>query len=206
MTLRASPILLTFAALSLAACGSPEEPASAPPADAAAGAAASSDQAAAPATFDLSAVPVSTATLAPYPYLAVPAGYRAEDSGDIRGALFPIWLGSGFQTVEGDVHWTRIGTELGQTLSRTQVQRGFDDAVAAAGGVRIASGDIPQSAYTALPEAMRLELLSALGDLGNSPATTYVIRRADRTIWVHAVVSIEVAYLSIIDAPPTPTA
>ena len=205
MTLHVRTILLSVVALSLAACGNPEEPAAAPSADATAGAQPPAE-APAPATFDLSAVPVSTAPLAPYPYLGAPEGYRVEASGDLRGADFPIWLGGGFQTVEGDVHWTRIGTEPGQTLSRAQVQRAFDAAVAAAGGVRIASGQIPQTAYAGLPEVMRQQLLDALGDVGNSPATTYVIRRADRTIWVHAVVSIEVAYLSIIDAPPAPSA
>lgn len=203
MSLYGRPILLTLAALSLASCGKPEEPASAPSAREAAASTANS----APApTFDLAAVPVSTAPLAPYPYLAAPAGYRAEASGDLRGTVFPIWQGGAFQTVEGDVHWTRIGAEPGQTLSRLQVQRAFDDAVSDAGGVRVASGQVPESAYAALPDAMRQELLDALGDLGNSPVTTYVIRRADRTIWVHAVVSIEVAYLSIIDAPPAPSA
>lgn len=203
MTSIARPILLTVAALSLAACGNPREPASAPPAPEAATPA---PDAAPNPPFNLTAVPVSTAPLPPYPYLTAPAGYRIEASGDLRGTEFPIWQGAAFRTVEGDLHWTRIGAEPGQTLSRPQVQRAFDQAVAAAGGVRIASGQIPQSAYMDLPEATRQGLLDALGDIGNSPATTYVIRRADRTIWVHAVVSIEVAYLSIIDAPPAPSA
>lgn len=188
---------LSFAAVSLAACGRPE-PQQAP----AAPEEASTAPSAAQATFDLSGVPVSTASLTSSPYFAAPAGYRVEAQGDIQKTRFPIWLGSGFQTVDGDVHWMRISAESGKTLSRTEVQSAFDTMVHDAGGVMIASGRIPESASRTLPEALRQELLDALGDYTNSPTTTYVIRRADKTIWVHAVVSIEVAYLSTVDAPP----
>jgi len=197
MSFRLSPMLVAVAALSVAACGQPEA-AKAPEAPAAA---VTPEAPVAPATFDLAAVPVSTAPLGASPYFSAPAGYRAEDLGVIPATAFPIWLGGGFQTVEGDVHWTRIGAEPGRTLSRLEVARSVEAMVAAAGGVKIASDQVPGSAYSALPEAQRTELLSALGDVTNSPTTTYVIRRADKTIWVHSVVSIEVAYLSVVDGP-----
>lgn len=186
-------------ALSLAACGrseTAEAPAAAPVATTAPTAPAT------PAAFDLSAVPVSTAAMAPSPYFTAPAGYRIEDQGAIQKTEFPIWLGSGFQTVSGDVHWMRIGAESGKTLSRVEVSRAFDAMVEAAGGVKVVSGQVPEAAAMAVPQATRQELLSALGDNTNSPTTTYIIRRADKTIWVHAVVSIEVAYLSVVDAAP----
>lgn len=186
-------------ALSLAACGrseTAEAPAVAPAATTAPAAQTT------PATFDLSGVPVSTAAMAPSPYFTAPAGYRVEDQGTIQKTEFPIWLGSGFQTVEGDAHWMRIGAEDGKTLSRVDVSRAFDAMVAAAGGVKIASGQVPNAAVSALPEAMRQELLDAMGDNTNSPTTTYVIRRDDKTLWVHAVVSIEVAYLSVVETAP----
>lgn len=196
MSLRQNPVVLALAALSLTACGQPEaakapatEPTTATPE-------------AAPATFDLSAVPVSTAPLGASPYFTVPAGYRAEATGVIQATRFPIWTGAGFQTVEGDVHWTRIGETPGKTLSRLEVERAIEAQVLAAGGVRVASGQVPEAVVAALPEATRTELLDALGDNTNSPTTTYVIRRADKTIWVNAVVSIEVAYLSVVDSAP----
>ncbi|WP_428148973.1 hypothetical protein [Brevundimonas sp.] len=192
--------LTGIVALSLSACGEPA------PADKTAGEAAATSATApaeaANADFDLASVPLSTADLAPSPYFAAPAGYRAEESGDIRATQFPIWLGDRFQIVEGDVHWTRIGAEDGKTLSRTEVERAVETAVLAAGGVKVGSGQVPESAASALPETMRQELLSALGDNTNSPTTDYVIRRADKTIWVHSVVSIEVAHLTVVDAPP----
>ena len=197
MSFRLSPMLVAVSALSVAACGQPEA-AKAPEAPAAA---VTPETPVAPAAFDLAAVPVSTAPLGASPYFSAPAGYRVEESGAIPATAFPIWLGGGFQTVEGDVHWTRIGAEPGRTLSRLEVARSVDAMVAAAGGVKIASGQVPGSAYGALPEAQRTELLNAFGDVTNSPTTTYVIRRADKTIWVHSVVSIEVAYLSVVDAP-----
>lgn len=120
----------------------------------------------------------------------------------IPGTTFPIWLGGSFQMVQGDVHWMRWGAEPGKTLSREDVAGATDAMVTAAGGVKIVSGQISETAYRGLTEAKRTELLSAFGDVTNSPTTTYVIRRADKTIWVHSVVSIEVAYLSVIDAPP----
>ncbi|NBW08871.1 MAG: hypothetical protein EBR82_12685 [Caulobacteraceae bacterium] len=200
MSFRLKPALALAAAslavLALAACGRSDT------AEAPAGPDTKATTAAAPASFDLSGVPVSTAPLAAPPYFTAPAGYRVEAEGALQKTRFPIWLGSGFQTVDGDVHWMRIAAESGKTLSRTEVQAAFDGMVRDAGGVMIASGRIPRSAADAVPEEMRQDLLDALGDFTNSPTTTWVIRRADKTIWVHAVVSIEVAYLSTVDAPP----
>lgn len=199
MSRHCSPVVLALAALSLAACGQPEAE-KAPAVEAST--ATTPEAPVAPAAFDLSVVPVSTAPLGAAPYFTVPAGYRTEATGVIQATAFPVWTGSGFQTVEGDVHWTRIGEEPGKTLSRLEVARAIEAQVTAAGGVQVASGQVPESAVAALPELTRTELLDALGDNTNSPTTTYVIRRADKTLWVNSVVSIEVAYLSVVESAP----
>lgn len=188
---------VSLASLSLAACGQ-SEPAPKAPANEAAATAPK-----ATATFDLSGVPVSTAPLAAAPpYFSAPDGYRVEASGAVPATVFPVWLGGDFQLVEGNVHWSRLSAVDSKAFSRVALSRAIDAMVKSAGGVEVASGQASQAAVNALPEAMRQELLDALGDHTNSPTTTYVIRRADKTIWVHVVVSVEVAYLSTVDAPP----
>lgn len=154
------------------------------------------------AAFDISSVPVSTVPLGAFPYLGLPQGYEVDDTKTLDFTAFPVWTGSAFQMVEGKVYMARIDVVDGKTMSRLELQRNIDAVVRAAGGVRVAQGKIPGEPLAALPEDVRQDISMGWGDIYNNEMTTYVIRRADQTIWVHFSGSSSSAAWSIIKAEP----
>lgn len=196
--MRLIPLMAT-AVLVLAGCGdnTAEAPAeAAPPAEAAAGA-----PAAVPTTFDLSKVPVSTAPLGAFPYVTATSGYLVRDEETLDLASYPLWNGAAFQNVEGRTHMASSGTPEGKTYSRVEFERGLQQAVEALGGVRIASGVAPNAAIETIPETQRSEVYQGLGPIWGSPITSYVIRRADRTIWIQVVSDESISHWAVVDGP-----
>ena len=203
-------LILSAAALGLAACGGSDEPAAADaPAVEAAGtgaeAPATADApAATPAAFDLSQVPVSTAALGAFPYIAVPAGYGVRDDTTMDLAAFPIWTGAAFQIVEGKVYMATSSTPDEKTYSRLEFQRAVENAVKALGGVQVANSDAPNPVIEELPRDLRNDMRLGLGSIYGNPITSYVIRRADKTIWVQVVSDSNHASWTVVDGPPPP--
>lgn len=154
-----------------------------------------------PAAFDLSKVPVSTAQLGDFPHLATPAGYTVNDDSTMDLAAFPIWTGDDFQVVEGKVYMARSGTPEGKTYSRIEFERGIENAVKAAGGVRVTKSGAPSDVIERLPESLRQDMGLGLGPIYGNDLTSYVIRRADRVIWVQAVSDQNQTAWAIVDAP-----
>lgn len=203
--MRLSVLPALGAALVLAACGGSED------ADTAAANASEAATTQAPAVvgsaeanpvaFDLSAVPVSTATLSEFPYVAVPAGYEVYDERTLDLAAFPVWTGAGFQTVEGRVYMAQSKVPEGKAYSRLEFERGVENAVKALGGVRVSRGEVPNEAFENLPADVLQDARLGLGDRFGSPFTTHVIRRADRSIWIQIVAGQNSASWAVIDAP-----
>ena len=193
----------------LTACGGSDKAATAAPEAASKDIAAAPEMAttpaaapeATPAAFDLSTVVVSTATLAEFPYIVVPAGYEISDQKTLDLAAFPIWTGGGFLTVEGRVYMAQSKTPEGKTFSRVEFERGIENAVAAAGGVRIVRGEVPNEAFDTLPNDLKQDARLGMGSMYGNPFAAYVIRRADRTIWIQTVTDSNVGNWTIVDAP-----
>ena len=193
----------------LTACGGSDKAATAAPEAASKDIAAAPEMAttpaaapeATPAAFDLSTVAVSTATLAEFPYIVVPAGYEISDQKTLDLAAFPIWTGGGFLTVEGRVYMAQSKTPEGKTFSRVEFERGIENAVAAAGGVRIVRGEVPNEAFDTLPNDLKQDARLGMGSMYGNPFAAYVIRRADRTIWIQTVTDSNVGNWTIVDAP-----
>lgn len=204
-----SVLALSAVALILTACGGQSEtPAddvsntdaveAVPPSEATA-------HAQAPA-FDLSRVAVSTAALGAFPFITVPTGYELRDGTTMDLAAFPIWTGQGFQTVEGKVYMARSGTPDGKTYSRLEFQRAIDTSVKALGGVQIANSVAPNPAIDDLPQTLRSDMTLGLGALYGNAITTYVIRQADRTIWIHLLADSSQANWAVVEVPVVPAA
>jgi OmpA-OmpF porin, OOP family len=193
----------------LTACGGSDKAATAAPEAASKDTAAAPEVAttpaaspeATPAAFDLSTVAVSTATLGEFPYIVVPAGYEISDQKTLDLGAFPIWTGGGFLTVEGRVYMAQSKTPEGKTFSRVEFERGIENAVAAAGGVRIARGEVPNEAFDTLPNDLKQDARLGMGSMYGNPFAAYVIRRADRTIWIQTVTDSNVGNWTIVDAP-----
>lgn len=205
VSLAASAVVLS-GALMLSACGSGEGKAEGPAAESEAVAPASASAApeapqAVPAVFDLNQVPISTADLGAFPYVPVTSGYEVSDEKTMDLAAFPIWTGAGFQVVEGKVRMAESGTPEGKEYSRLEFERGIENAIKTAGGVRIANGVAPNELIENLPETLRNDMRLGLGPVYGNPFTSYVIRRPDRIIWVQVVSDSNRSAWTVVDAP-----
>lgn len=201
--------VFALSALLAAACGdrgaSVDENATA--AEAPAVEAPAANETAAPATaasadFDISAVPVSSVALGEFPYLSLPDGYTGTMARSPDFATYPFWNGERFQMVEGRLWMTRISYEQGKTFSEVELRRNIEHMVTAAGGVKVAEGQIPREIGDNLDKALQQETFIGLGDYLNRPTTTYVIRQADKIIWVALNISHDVGALAVLQAAP----
>ena len=141
----------------------------------------------APAGFDIDSVPISDKPLGDFPYLTLPAGYvhLREPGPVLEVARAPLWTGSGLEWVEGRVYMARFKGEQGKAFSPTEVERNIGHIVEQAGGVVVASGMMPPEIRAQIPADVHQALLDGLGPISDYPAHTWVVRRADRTIWIH---------------------
>ena len=173
----------------------PAEPAAPAPAAAepAAPAAAAPAAAAPGARFDLAAIPVSTAALPAWPYLAPPAGYEFDDADRLERrtkdlARIPVWTGGQLLWVEGKVFSDGIDNADGKTFSRFELAKGLREQIEALGGVRVSERSYDRDFYTANEKALD-DFRQEFDDLQDAywydkDVDTYVIRRADKAIWI----------------------
>lgn len=168
-----------------------DAPAAQPAADTAPAAAPAATAAA--AAFDIGAIPVSDKPLTAWPYVALPAGYEFDYADNLASrskdlARVPVWTGGQLLWVEGKVFSDEIDNSDGKTYSRFEVRKNVQQAIEALGGVRITERSFDEATYKANEKA--------LSDFGqefsrmqnaywyDADADTYVIRRADKAIWI----------------------
>lgn len=174
------------------------EPVAAAPAEPAAPAPATAEPAApaaaAPgARFDLAAIPVSTAALPAWPYLAPPAGYEFDDADRLERrtkdlARIPVWTGGQLLWVEGKVFSDGIDNADGKTFSRFELAKGLRQQIEALGGVRVSERSYDRDFYRANEKALD-QFRQEFDDLQDAywydkDVDTYAIRRADGVVWV----------------------
>lgn len=204
MSMRTAVLVLAMGA-TLAGCGKKQD--DAPPANAApeATAATATEQPAAPAAgseampapavtaFDINTVPESTTALPAWPYVVLPAGYQFDYADDMASrtkdlARVPVWTGGQLLWVEGKVFSDRIDNQDGKTYSKFEVRKNVQQAVEALGGVRLTERSFDEATYKANEKALN-DFRQEFDRMQNAywydeDADTYVIRRADKAIWV----------------------
>lgn len=204
MFVRPVSLAVLAGALMLTACGSGDKTA-APAAETETAAApdpvAAEAPEAVPVAFDLTQVPISTVELGDFPYVPVTPGYEVRYDKTMDLAAFPIWTGAAFQVVEGRVYMANSKTPDGKEYSRLEFERGMENAIKAAGGVRIASSVAPNTVIEDLPSTLRDDMRLGIGPVYGNPITAYVIRRPDRTVWIQVVSDSSDAAWTVIDAP-----
>ncbi|TDK23064.1 OmpA family protein [Luteimonas aestuarii] len=218
--------LVAGIALALAACGgatpSAEAGADAPGAssvDAAPAAIEHADEAATGADdagnadaaegFRIESVAVSDAPLGDFPYFTLPEGYhhpnRALPMRDFDRVA--AWTGDRLEWVEGRVFESLVHADrrAGKGFSRIEVIRNIDHQVAEAGGVKVTDSRVPREVIKDWDEGQQRS--QGRGDVYNHPAATWLVRRADRNIWIHFVASsASGSWMVIESAPFVPTA
>lgn len=173
----------------------PADSAMSDPADAPAPAAAEpvAPAAAEATTFDLEAIPVSTAALPEWPYLQLPAGYVFDDA-DRMGertkdlARVPVWTGGQLLWVEGKVFSDDIENVDGKTFSRFELAKGVRQHIESLGGVRLAERSYARDTYKANEKALD-DFRQEFSDVQDAywydkDMETYVIRRGDSVVWI----------------------
>lgn len=145
------------------------------------------------ARFDLAAIPVSTAALPAWPYLAPPAGYEFDDADRLQErtkdlARIPVWTGGQLLWVEGRVFSDGIDNADGKTFSRFELAKGLRQQIEALGGVRVSERSYDRDFYTANEKALD-QFRQEFDDLQDAywydkDVDTYAIRRADGVVWV----------------------
>lgn len=164
--------------------------------------------AAAPATpatpaFDIESIPVSDAALGEFPYFSLPAGYEPMNRPvEMDYARFPFWTGESFEWVEGRSYEASIGIVSGKDWSEFELRKNLETLLEGVGAVKVASSKIPPEWIEKLDKDTTQGHIEGIGDIYNEPATVYVIRRADRNIWVHFVTNTAMGNWLVMETKP----
>jgi OmpA-OmpF porin, OOP family len=136
--------------------------------------------------FDITRLPVSDAALGEFPYFSLPDGYVPMDR-PVRMdyTRFPFWTGHDFEWVEGRSYESAIDTEGDKTFSEFELRRNIEAMLTQVGAIRLTTSRIPADQLDALGEDITQGHIAGLGDIYNDAAEVFVLRRADRTIWIH---------------------
>lgn len=145
----------------------------------------------APTAFDINTIAVSDTPLGEWPYLVLPAGYKfsgnlADQTKDL--ARVPVWTGGQLLWAEGKTFEAELRAGEGKTYSRFELLKGIDQALTALGAVTLTQRSYDETVF----EANKAELgpfRSEFDDIDDAywydkDARTYLIRRADKAIWV----------------------
>jgi hypothetical protein len=159
-----------------------------------------------PAAFDLASVPLSDVPLGEFPYLAIPDGYENpnREKPVVAGAHAPFWTGDQLLWAEGTVYQSLIHAERGREFSRMELQGFIENAVTELGGVPVTDSEIPSDVVYSIDEEITAEYHAGLGDIYNDRVKTYLIRQADRTVWIHFCASTASAGWLIAEAETDP--
>jgi hypothetical protein len=143
--------------------------------------------------FDINTIPVSDKPLGEWPYVSLPAGYAfdhadepATRSKDL--ARVPVWTGGQLLWVEGKVFNDEIDNVDAKTYSQFEVRKNVRQAIEALGGVRVAERSFDEAVRKANDKDLRafVDEFSEMyyPYLPDQDAETYVIRAADKAVWI----------------------
>lgn len=139
--------------------------------------------------FDIESVPVSDAPLGDFPYFSLPAGYENPNNPKPIVDLdrVPFWTGDRMEWVEGRAFQSLIHAVKGKGFSPFEVEKNIEQLITRVGGVKVTDSKIPQDVLDSLDDSYTVGYSAGHGDIYNNPVQTYLVRRADREIWVHLV-------------------
>ena len=159
--------------------------------------------------FDIGTVPITDAALGDLPVLAMPAGYGPVNRPAERAfARFPFRLGDGVHWVEGASWNSLIGVVRDQQrdkqFSALELRRNLEAVLAQAGAHKVFEGPLQRDIYYGpqLEEEIGSGFIEGVNLDAGMPTTVYVIRQADRTVWVQLSIGSSRAAMVVVDARP----
>ena len=137
-------------------------------------------------TFDMSAVPVTSAELGSFPYLSPLKGYSVNTSNseeyDFERAY--VYDGKNLVPIEGKVSQRLIDNDSdAKKASELMIQRNYENLLKGLGAVKVHSGETPRTVIDKLGS----EKAYKYGKWVLSPdhvTDTYVIRQKNKEVWV----------------------
>lgn len=135
--------------------------------------------------FNIDAIPVHTAPLPPFPFLAYPdqvsEGYRKTRQAGFDTASFIV--GKQVRSVEGKVETRRFENKFAG-MSRMAIQRNYEAALAGLGAVRVDTV-APEDKALIAANGNADDMRTRLGIEGTDvPYASYLVRTPDKQIWV----------------------
>lgn len=158
--------------------------------------------------FDITGLPVSTATLGELPFFSMPAGYAPRNRPHVRTyARFPFRIGDGLHWVEGASWNAKIGIDSehrrDKEFSERELRRNFESVLAQAGAQQVFDGPLLRNAYYGtLEDEIGGGFIDGVNMDQDARTTVHVIRQADRNVWVQLSTSGYEAGLVVVDERP----
>ncbi|MDO5505038.1 MAG: OmpA family protein [Pseudoxanthomonas suwonensis] len=140
-----------------------------------------------PVAFDIDAAPVSTAPLGDFPFVTLAEGCRFDGTAP-RHARAPYWTGDRIEWVEGPTVASYITAEGAADCGFANVVANMDAVIGRLQGVKVNASRLPAAAFQQISEDGALARLeSGLQGVASNPLSTWLVRQADRQIWVQVV-------------------
>jgi outer membrane protein OmpA-like peptidoglycan-associated protein len=129
-------------------------------------------------TFDINSIPVSDKELGAFPFFSFPKGIYAPNKGVEREydrIFFP--LGGVMTPLEGRIFKAFMSAEKSNGWSLAFVEKSYDEAIAAVGGVKISDAKVSGEELERIKEKATYFGEEGSIDYWNEPVKVYVIRR-----------------------------
>jgi OOP family OmpA-OmpF porin len=155
--------------------------------------------------FDIASVPPSQATLGAMPFFGLPQGYAPQNAPHPRAwARFPFRIGDGIHWVEGPSWSARIVAEGEKSFSALELQRNLENLIDAAGGRKVFEGPLHRGIYYGpqLEDEIGGGFIDAVNMEQDVPTTVYVVRQAQRNVWVQLAMDSNSAGLAVLEEVP----
>ena len=151
----------------------------------------------------VTAAPMTTAPLAPFPYLSWPSEFAPQNTPVVRSlGHFPFWTGKALHDVEGQTFLVTLVSAGGGDFNEYLIKKVIQTQLTGAGAVRITASRVPSQVLQSIPEVDRQSLEAGMGDPYNSPVETWLIRRPDREIWIQYNDNSAQASLAVVETSP----
>jgi OmpA-OmpF porin, OOP family len=160
--------------------------------------------------FDLASVPVSTQPLgSDLPFFSMPTGYGPVNRVEQRAyARFPFRLGDGLHWVEGPSWSTRIGIDddvaPDKEYSTLELRRNLEAVLEQAGAKKVFEGPLKRDLYYGeqLEDEIGGGFIDAVNMGEDTPTQVYVLRQADRTLWLQMAIDTYSTGMVIVEERP----
>lgn len=162
--------------------------------------------------FDLNSVPLTDKALGALPFFGLPQGYEPLNKPHARAwARFPFRMGDGIHWVEGPSWSAQVTTTSSsdKTYSGLELQRNLENLITAAGGKKVFEGPLLRDIYYGpqLADEIGGGFIEAVNGAQDGPTTVYVIRQAQRNVWVQLAQDSNSTGIAIVEEVPfKPTA